>query len=191
MNVNFCGHNKNQDKYRILFIISKKITESSGTQSNTEEIQNILTEQNVFLETLLQLQSKGTLPPDLNSPQHPDPQGSLSPNSPESPQLSPEVSASASGLFKQKKKIRRRQVKFLRLLVPLFSNNISKRFTDNNLENPIYDNEEIIKKIKINELTKNVNSSKQQKDRSKTMIEVHMEVLECRNEDWENNKEAF
>ncbi|SBT01009.1 hypothetical protein PMALA_079300, partial [Plasmodium malariae] len=71
--------------------------ESSGTQSNSEEIQNILTEQNIFLETPLQLQSKGPLLPDLNAPQDPDPQGSLSHHSPESPQLSPEVSASASG----------------------------------------------------------------------------------------------
>ncbi|SBT85433.1 STP1 protein [Plasmodium malariae] len=68
----------------------------------------------------------------------------------------------------------------------------SEFLTHDNLEHPIYDDEEIIKKIKINELTKNVYLSKRKKDRSKTIIEVHMEVLEeCRNEDWENNKEAF
>ncbi|SBS96637.1 STP1 protein [Plasmodium malariae] len=146
--------------------------ESSRTQSNTKEIQNILTEQNVFLETPLQNQYKGALSPDLNTPRHPDPQGLLSPHFSESPQLSPEVSVSTS--------------------VPSFSNNKSKHFTDDHLENPIYDDEEIIKKIKINELTKNVNSSKRQKDRSKTIIEIHMEVLEeCRNEDWESSKEAF
>ncbi|KAI4840532.1 hypothetical protein MKS88_001261 [Plasmodium brasilianum] len=127
--------------------------------------------QNLNLKNFRQRNLQGTLPPDLNAPQHPDPQGSLSPHSPESPQLSPEVSASASG----------------------FSNyNEPIKTIYDHLENPIYDDEEIIKTIKINELTKNVNSSKRQKDRSNTIIEVHMEVLEeCRNEDWENNKEAF
>ncbi|SCP02973.1 STP1 protein [Plasmodium malariae] len=95
-------------------------------------------------------------------------------------------------MFKKKKKTRRRHMKFLRLLVPSFSSNKSELFTDYRLEHPIYDDEEFIKKIKINELTKNVYLSKRKKDRSRTIIEVHMEVLEeCRNEDWENNKEAF
>ncbi|KAI4841148.1 hypothetical protein MKS88_000383 [Plasmodium brasilianum] len=95
-------------------------------------------------------------------------------------------------MFKKKKKIRRRHIKFLRLQVPSFSSNKSELFTDDRLEHPIYDDEEIIKKIKINELTKNVYLSKRKKDRSRTIIEVHMEVLEeCRNEEWEKNKEEF
>ncbi|SBS96059.1 hypothetical protein PMALA_050910 [Plasmodium malariae] len=59
-----------------------------------------------------------------------------------------------TGMFKKKKKISRRHVKFLRLLVPSFSNKKSKIFTDDPLEHTIYDDEEIIKKIKINELKK-------------------------------------
>ncbi|SBT00273.1 STP1 protein [Plasmodium malariae] len=96
------------------------------------------------------------------------------------------------GMFKKKKIIKRRQVKFLRILVPSFSKNKTNLLIDDNLEYPIYDKEEIVKKIKINELANNLNSSKQKKDRSKTIIEVHMEVLEeFRNEEWENNKEEF
>ncbi|SBT86098.1 STP1 protein [Plasmodium malariae] len=59
-------------------------------------------------------------------------------------------------------------------------------------EHTIYDDEEIIKKIKINELTTNVNLSKRTRDRTKTIVEVHMEVLEeFRNKEWENNKDEF
>ncbi|SBS99433.1 STP1 protein [Plasmodium malariae] len=77
-------------------------------------------------------------------------------------------------------------------VLPSFSSNKSKLLTYDNLEHPIYDEEEIIKKIKINEITKNLNLSKQKKDRSKTIIEVHMEVLEqYRNEEWEIHKEEF
>ncbi|KAI4837519.1 hypothetical protein MKS88_003996 [Plasmodium brasilianum] len=97
-----------------------------------------------------------------------------------------------TGMFKKKKKIRRRHVKFLRLLVPSFSHKKSKIFTDHPLEHTIYDDEEIIKKIKINELTTNVNLSKRTRDRTKTIVEVHMEVLEeFRNKEWENNKDEF
>ncbi|SBT85984.1 STP1 protein [Plasmodium malariae] len=98
----------------------------------------------------------------------------------------------STGNLKKNKKTRRRQVKFLRLLVPSFSKNKNKILIDDHLDQPIYDEKEIIKKIKINELTKNVNLSKQKKDRSKTIIEVHMEVLEeCKNEEWETKKLAF
>ncbi|SBT85714.1 STP1 protein [Plasmodium malariae] len=59
-------------------------------------------------------------------------------------------------------------------------------------EHTIYDDEEIIKKIKINELTKNVNLSKRTRDRSKIIVEVHMEVLEeFRNKEWENIQDEF
>ncbi|KAI4833727.1 STP1 protein [Plasmodium brasilianum] len=97
-----------------------------------------------------------------------------------------------TGIYKKKKKISRRHVKFLRLLVPSFSNKKSKIFTDYPLEHTIYDDEEIIKKIKINELTKNVNLSKRTRDRSKIIVEVHMEVLEeFRNKEWENIQDEF
>ncbi|KAI4834043.1 STP1 protein [Plasmodium brasilianum] len=76
--------------------------------------------------------------------------------------------------------------------VPSFSNKKNKLVKDEHLGYSIDEDEEIIKKIKINELTNNVNVSKRKKDRSKTIIEVHMEVLEKYiNEDWENNKEEF
>ncbi|SBS96072.1 STP1 protein [Plasmodium malariae] len=95
-------------------------------------------------------------------------------------------------MFKKKRKIKRKQIKFLKLLVPSFSNKKNKLIKDKHLGYSIDEDEEIIKKIKINELTNNVNLSKRKKDRSKTIIEVHMEVLEkCINEDLENNKEEF
>ncbi|KAI4841133.1 hypothetical protein MKS88_000368 [Plasmodium brasilianum] len=96
------------------------------------------------------------------------------------------------GMFKKKRKISRRHVKFLRLLVPSYSNKKSKIFTDDYLEHTLYNDENIIKKIKINEVTKNINSSKRKKDRSKIIVEVHMEVLkEYKNEEWEKNKDEF
>ncbi|SBT85875.1 STP1 protein [Plasmodium malariae] len=96
------------------------------------------------------------------------------------------------GMFKKKKNIKRKQMKFLRIKVPSLFDKKSKFFTNYHLESPIYDDEEIIKKIKINERRKKVNLSKQKKDRSKIIIEVHMEVLEeYRNENWENRKDEF
>ncbi|KAI4833887.1 STP1 protein [Plasmodium brasilianum] len=96
------------------------------------------------------------------------------------------------GMFKKKKYIKRKQMKFLRIKVPSRFDKKSKFFTDDHLERAIYDDEKIIKKIKINERTKKVNLSKQKKDRSKIIIEVHMQVLEeCINEDWENHKDEF
>ncbi|SBT85915.1 STP1 protein [Plasmodium malariae] len=61
-------------------------------------------------------------------------------------------------------------------------------------DEPIYDDEEIIKKLKIHEhnTINNTNMLKRKKDRSKTIIEVHMEVLEAfRNEEWEFKKGEF
>ncbi|SBT85993.1 STP1 protein [Plasmodium malariae] len=96
------------------------------------------------------------------------------------------------GMFKKKKNIKRKQMKFLRIKVPSRFDKKSKFFTDDHSEHAVYDDEEIIKKIKINERRKKVNLSKQKKDRSKIIIEVHMEVLEeCINEDWENHKDEF
>ncbi|SBT00967.1 STP1 protein, partial [Plasmodium malariae] len=97
------------------------------------------------------------------------------------------------GMFKKKKKIKRREVKFLRILVPSYYNR-SKFLRHNHLEHPINEEEEIIKKIKIQEhnMNKNENVSYGKKDRSITIIEVHMEILEeCRNKEWEYNKGEF
>ncbi|SBT85811.1 STP1 protein [Plasmodium malariae] len=98
------------------------------------------------------------------------------------------------GLLKKKKSIKRRQVKLLRILKPSHSNRKKKILTHDHPENTIYDEEQIIKKLKIHEhdMIKNIKSSKQKKDRFKTIIEVHMEVLEeFRNEEWEHKKGEF
>ncbi|SBT85983.1 STP1 protein [Plasmodium malariae] len=97
------------------------------------------------------------------------------------------------GMFKKKKKIKRREVKFLRILVPSYYNR-SKFLRHNHLEHPINEDEEIIKKIKIQEhnMNKNENVLYGKKDRSITIIEVHMEILEeCKNKEWEYNKGEF
>ncbi|KAI4840862.1 hypothetical protein MKS88_000625 [Plasmodium brasilianum] len=97
------------------------------------------------------------------------------------------------GKFKKKKNIRR-QIKFLRILLPSHSDKKDKFLSDDHLDQPIYDDEEIIKKLKIYEHNniKNTNMLKRKKERSKTIIEVHMEVLEeFRNEEWELNKREF
>ncbi|SBT85740.1 STP1 protein [Plasmodium malariae] len=97
------------------------------------------------------------------------------------------------GKFRKKKNIRR-QVKFLRILLPSHSDKRNKFLSDNHLDEPIYDDEEIIKKLKIHEhnTINNTNMLKRNKDRSKTIIEVHMEVLEeLRNEEWELKKGEF
>ncbi|KAI4833799.1 uncharacterized protein MKS88_000219 [Plasmodium brasilianum] len=178
-------------------------TEPLSTAKKVTRIQDVSTGLDSNSITLLQPENEGLLQSTSIILQNKDSYVSLAPHSPENSPLTAEASVSSSvpveysgpfkilGILKKNKNLRR-QVKFLRLLIPSFSNNNSKHFTDDHFENPIYDDEEIIKKIKINELTKNVNSSKQQKDRSKTIIEVHMQVLEeCRNEDWENKKEEF
>ncbi|SBS96328.1 STP1 protein [Plasmodium malariae] len=90
-----------------------------------------------------------------------------------------------TGHFKKKKKLRK-EVKFLKLLVPSHSWKKSHFLTYDKLENPKYNDEEIIKKIIINErnIIQNVNASMRKKEMSKTIIEVHMEVLEeCKNEE--------
>ncbi|SCN12018.1 STP1 protein [Plasmodium malariae] len=98
------------------------------------------------------------------------------------------------GLLKKKKSIKRRQVKLLRVLIPSHSNRKKNFLTHDHPENTIYDEKQIIKKLKIHEhdMIKNIKSSKQKKDRFKTIIEVHMEVLEeFKNEEWEHKKGEF
>ncbi|KAI4833722.1 STP1 protein [Plasmodium brasilianum] len=98
------------------------------------------------------------------------------------------------GGFKKKKRIKREQAKFLRILLPSFSNEKIKFLAQDYTEHSICNDEQIIKKLKIHEhdMIKYVNSPKQKKDRIKTIIEVHMEVLEeLRNEEWEYKKGEF
>ncbi|SBS93091.1 STP1 protein, partial [Plasmodium malariae] len=66
--------------------------------------------------------------------------------------------------------------------------------THNHLEDPCYDDEEITKKIKIFEhnVIKNLQEKKQKNERTKIIIEVHLEVLEAyRKEEWECKKGEF
>ncbi|SBT85654.1 STP1 protein [Plasmodium malariae] len=182
----------------------------SHTPQNTREAHDVQTEQDANSKTPSQPESKSPISPGSDTLQHlisqvPGATDSAKTGSSYSEALDPSSSSvkynghpklrgtyALIEMFKKKKKIRRRHMKFLRLLVPSFSSNKSELFTDDRLEHPIYDDEEIIKKIKINELKKNVYLSKLAKDRSRTIIEVHMEVLEeCRNEEWEKNKEEF
>ncbi|SBS97109.1 STP1 protein [Plasmodium malariae] len=99
-----------------------------------------------------------------------------------------------SKLFKKKVKVKRRHVKFLRILLPSFSDRKSKSLSRDLLEHSPFDKEEIIKKIKIHEnsIEKNVNALYQKKDRILTIIEVHMQVFEeFKNEEWEYQKLEF
>ncbi|SBS98953.1 STP1 protein, partial [Plasmodium malariae] len=71
---------------------------------------------------------------------------------------------------------------------------VDSKIQDDHLDQTIHDDEEIIKKLKIHEhnTIKNTNMLKRKKERSKTIIEVHMEVLEeFRNEEWELKKGEF
>ncbi|KAI4841397.1 STP1 protein [Plasmodium brasilianum] len=98
------------------------------------------------------------------------------------------------GIFKKKKNIKRKQVRFLRILLPSLSDKKNKYLTRFQTESTLYDDEEIIKKLKIHEhnTIKNTNILKRKKERFKTIIEVHMEVLEeFRNEEWEHKKKEF
>ncbi|KAI4841054.1 hypothetical protein MKS88_000822 [Plasmodium brasilianum] len=97
------------------------------------------------------------------------------------------------GRLKKKKKIKRRQMKFLRILIPSLYDKKSKFLTHYHTESLLHDEESIIKKLKIHEHDiKNLNIQKQKKDRFKTIIEIHMEVLEeFRNEEWEHKKGEF
>ncbi|SBT86006.1 STP1 protein [Plasmodium malariae] len=97
-------------------------------------------------------------------------------------------------IFKKKKKIKRRQAKFLKILTSSYSCAKNEFVKHNKMEYPLYDDEEITKKIKILEHNKNnnINASKQNKRRYKTIIEVHIQILEeYRNEEWEYIKGEF
>ncbi|SCP03051.1 STP1 protein [Plasmodium malariae] len=97
-------------------------------------------------------------------------------------------------MFKKKKKIKRKQMKFLRILLPSFSERKRIFLTNDQLVQQKYNNKEITKKIKIKEhnIKQNVNSSKRKTERTKTIIEVHMEVLQkFRNEEWDLKKREY
>ncbi|SBT86079.1 STP1 protein [Plasmodium malariae] len=98
------------------------------------------------------------------------------------------------GIFKKKKNIKRKKVRFLKILLPSLSDKKNKYLTHYHTESTLFDEEQIIKKLKIHEhvMIKNINTLKQKKDRFKTIIEVHMEVLgESKNEEWEYKKQEF
>ncbi|KAI4841360.1 hypothetical protein MKS88_000601 [Plasmodium brasilianum] len=176
---------------------------SSGTQSDTIKIQNIETKQYEDSHISPEPETNEQLPPAHKIVHTPGAHVSLGPHSTETNLLTSEASVPSSssdnnnhpkilGMFKKKKKIRRRHVKFIRLRVPSFFNNKSNLLTDDQLAPSIYDDEEIIKYFRINELKKNVNLSKRKINKSKTIIEIHMEVVEkCINEKWQSNKEEF
>ncbi|SBS99758.1 STP1 protein, partial [Plasmodium malariae] len=71
---------------------------------------------------------------------------------------------------------------------------LGKYLTHYHTKSTLYDDEEIIKKLKIHQhnTIKNTNILKRKKERFKTIIEVHMEVLEeFKNEKWEYEKGEF
>ncbi|SBT85508.1 STP1 protein [Plasmodium malariae] len=97
------------------------------------------------------------------------------------------------GRFKKKKKIKSRQVHFLRIQLPSPSEKKSEFLLHDYIQDPTYYDKGIVKNIKIYEhnLNKNISASKR-KNRNKTIIEVHMEVLQnFKNEEWESNKIEF
>ncbi|SBT85615.1 STP1 protein [Plasmodium malariae] len=97
-------------------------------------------------------------------------------------------------MFKKKKKIKRKQMKFLRILLPSCSKRKRIFLTNDQLVQQKYNNKEITKKIKLQEhnIKQKVNSSKSKTERTKTIIEVHMEVLqEFRKEEWELKKREY
>ncbi|SBS91551.1 STP1 protein, partial [Plasmodium malariae] len=97
-------------------------------------------------------------------------------------------------ILKKKKIIKRRHIKLLRIIIPSLSKKKRELLTNIYLENTINDNEETMKRIKINEhnVNNNVHTSKQKKDKFKTIVEIHMEILEeLRNDEWEKRKKEF
>ncbi|SBT00217.1 surface-associated interspersed protein 8.2 (SURFIN 8.2) (SURF8.2), partial [Plasmodium malariae] len=97
-------------------------------------------------------------------------------------------------IFKKNKKTKKRQVKLLRMVTPSLASKKTKFLMDKRMEDPLYNDEEIIKNIKIHEsnMIKNTKTSKRKKERTKIIIEIHMEVLkEFRNEEWKFIKNEF
>ncbi|SBT86420.1 STP1 protein [Plasmodium malariae] len=97
-------------------------------------------------------------------------------------------------MFKQKKKIKRRHLKLMKIVTPSLADGKSKCLTHTHIEDPLYNDEKNAKSVILREhkMNKNIKTSKRKKDRTKTIIEIHMQVLEeCRNEEWESNKGEF
>ncbi|SCN12486.1 STP1 protein [Plasmodium malariae] len=181
-------------------------TEAPNPQDKSKESEAIQTTQDKISETQIHDTDDDAVLTGPNSPTISDSAMSPETQSPKSHALKAEPSIpfapsasfaeppKISGLFKKKKKIKRRPVKFLRILYPLVSWKKGEFLAHDHLENTLYDNEETIKRIKIKEhnMNYNVNATTPRKDTYKTIIEVHMEVLEkYRNEEWKHKKEEF
>ncbi|KAI4834037.1 uncharacterized protein MKS88_000183 [Plasmodium brasilianum] len=179
-------------------------SEIDSTQDRTSDIPRILSSQDVNSASLKdsisehERSQKNVTLQQTNSyidPPHSETTSSVLPVSFPSTRFPNRVESSIILEFLRKKeKIGRKYLKLLRLVVPSFSNRKGEFSSYDKLENPIYYDEEIIKKLKINEYynIKNLNSSRRKEERSKTIIEVHMEVLEkCKNKEWELNKGQF
>ncbi|SBS96890.1 STP1 protein, partial [Plasmodium malariae] len=157
----------------------QSLTETSSSQDKSTSIAAIQTKQDVKLEGSTQDIIENTVSPRSDTLANSNSEGS---------------EYYLIEIFKKKKKIKRRQVKFLKILTPSHSCTKHKFVKHDNMEYPLYDDEEITKKIKILEHNKNnnINASKQNKHRYKTIIEVHMQILEeYRNEEWEYTKGEF
>ncbi|KAI4833664.1 uncharacterized protein MKS88_000267 [Plasmodium brasilianum] len=181
-------------------------TEAPNPQVKSKESEAIQTTQDKISDSQINDTDDDAVLTGPNSPTISDSSISRETQSPKSHALKAEFSIPSaglansaetpkfSGLFKKKNKIKRRPVKFLRILYPLLSWKKSEFLAHDHLENTLYDNEETIKRIKIKDhnMNYNVNATTPRKDTYKTIIEVHMEVLEkYRNEEWEHKKEEF
>ncbi|KAI4840595.1 hypothetical protein MKS88_000828 [Plasmodium brasilianum] len=173
---------------------AQSLTETSSSQDKSTSIPAMQIKPNVKLEGYTQDNIENTVSPGSDTLANSNSEGSgVSPaietNAPSAQSL-----IHRPGIFKKKKKIKRRQVKFLKILTPSHSCTKHKFVKHDNMEYSLYDDEEITKKIKILEHNKNnnINASKQNKHRYKTIIEVHMQILEeYRNEEWEYTKGEF
>ncbi|SBS99746.1 STP1 protein, partial [Plasmodium malariae] len=181
-------------------------TEAPNLQDKSEESEAMQTNQGPKEVTKTRANHDDAVLPGPISPNISDSAMSLENQSPESHALKAESSIpfarsansaktpKISGLFKKKKKIKKRPVKFLRILNPLLSWKKSEFIAHDHLENLKYDSEKTIKNIIIIEHNMNnkVHVSNRKKDSYKTIIEVHMEVLEeYRNTKWEYKKGEF
>ncbi|SBT86134.1 STP1 protein [Plasmodium malariae] len=168
--------------------------EANSENSLQSPTQAVFSNSQPFTEVSGEFVSLASVPLDTN-PENPS-KSTLSSTISKSPpsSLASTIPSVTSGQLKKKRRIKRRQPTFLKILIPSHSDRIKEFLNHNHLEHPCYDDEEITKKIKIREhkMIKNLRESKQKKERSKTIIEVHMEVLqEWKNEEWNYKKREF
>ncbi|SBS96271.1 STP1 protein, partial [Plasmodium malariae] len=180
---------------------AQSLTETSSSQDKSTSIPAMQIKPNVKLEGSTQDNIENTVSPGSDTLANSNSEGSgVSPaietNAPSAQSLiymPGSANSTEIWIFKKKKKIKRRQVKFLKILTP---NSLTKNefVKHDNIEYPLYDDDEITKQIRILEHNKNnnINASKQKKYTYKTIIEVHMQILEeYRNEEWEYVKGEF